>query len=65
MKKKTTAKKLVLAKETLRSLDSALRQVVGGTETELTCAISNQQTCGCLTDTCTAQQPSQRVVCRR
>lgn len=65
MKKKTTARKLVLAKETVRRLDPSLAQVVGGTISEVGCAISNEITCGCPTDACTAQGPSQRVVCKK
>lgn len=59
---KKMVRKLVLSKETLRSLDVELRQIVGG-ETDFGCIISNRISCGC-TDTCTGTSPSVRVVCR-
>ena len=55
---KKQAKKLVLAKETVRNLE--LRRVTGG-ETDFTCPIN---TFGCPTGDCTATSPSARVVCR-
>jgi hypothetical protein len=60
--KKQTKKRLVLAKETLLELKPG--QVVGG-ESEIGCAISNQQTCGCPSGDCTATSPSGRVVCKK
>ena len=59
---KKTPKKLVLAKETLGSLE--LKHVAGG-ETDWTCVYSNNHTCGCPTGDCTQYCPSNRVVCKQ
>jgi len=56
---KKQVKKLVLAKETVRSLD--LGHVTGG-ETDLTCPV---YTLGCPTGDCTATSPSARVICKK
>jgi len=56
---KKQIKKLVLAKETVRSLD--LEHVTGG-ETDLTCPV---YTLGCPTGDCTATSPSARVICKK
>lgn len=60
---KKRAKKLVLAKETLRSLELELERIVGGMS-EVGCAYTNEATCGCASADCTATSPSNRVVCR-
>jgi hypothetical protein len=63
--KKTEKKKLVLAKETLRTLGMELGRVAGGASDDMQGCIpyTADHTCTC-TESCNCTSPSARFVCR-